>query len=171
MFQEQRSQFLFPVQQLEGPHIEQHWPESQGRMRAMQSNSSDLLANQMLSLIPGRSLQCVYIASLPVLQTAFHRHKPSEQLFIKNNIAQGYLTESSQVQCTNIFTRPGLLATNFNIYVFWSNILCKLIIQKVVGSHFSFIFLKEFLNRTNLILTTLTHAIISLQDCHCHHNS
>lgn len=63
-------------------------------MRTMQSKSSDLLTNQM---VPGRNLQCVYIASLPELQTAYHQHTLSEQLIIKNNIAQGYLTDRIEV--------------------------------------------------------------------------
>lgn len=62
-------------------------------MRTMQSNNSDVLNNQM---VPGRNLQCVYIASLPELQTAYHQHTLSEQLF-KNNIAQGYLTDRIEV--------------------------------------------------------------------------
>lgn len=100
MFQEQRSiieinLFLFTVQLLKaGQHIKQTTLTNHSRrMGTIQSSSSDLSAIQMLSIVPGRNPQYVCIVSLPVLQTAFHQHMPSEQLFIKNNIAQSYEIE------------------------------------------------------------------------------
>ena len=91
----------------------------------MQSKSSDLLTNQV---VPGRNLQCVYIASLPELQTAFHQHKLSEQLFMKNNIAQGYFIDSE------VYDNK-----------FYLCLLMKNLLPQVIGSFFRFAFFK---NRT-----------------------